>query len=390
MDREANERAREALPGLVSSPLRGVVVVRAWLAAALALSLLGGIAGGLTRAGIVLPGTGTSDDFIHAAVGHAALMICGFLGTVIGIERAVANEQRIAFLAPLSSGSGGVLVLFGQTIVGAWLMVAAALVFVVVNCLLVRRQFAPHTLLLTVGALSWFTGNVLFAVTKNSVAPLSWWFAFLVLTIGAERLEMTRLMPRRAGAPTLLGLALSMLLAGATLLDVAPVTSGLLYGAGLSLLALWLSVFDIARRTVKAHGLSRYMALCLLSGYAWLFVAGLAWGATALGWPARDVALHAMGLGFIFSMVMGHAPLILPSVARVKLHFGVYFYIPLLVLQLSLVLRLVGGSFDASLRAAGAALNAISIAIFAITIAGAAVAASVKRAAVARVGKVAS
>lgn len=37
------------------------------------------------------------------------------------------------------------------------------------------------------------------------------------------------------------------------------------------------------------------------------------------------MALHALGLGFVFSMVMRHAPVILPAVARLRLSFGVAF-----------------------------------------------------------------
>jgi hypothetical protein len=43
---------------------------------------------------------------------------------------------------------------------------------------------------------------------------------------------------------------------------------------------------------MRAAGLSRYMAVCLLLGYAWLAIAGLAWMATAAGLPLRDTALH--------------------------------------------------------------------------------------------------
>ena len=152
------------------------------------------------------------------------------------------------------------------------------------------------------------------------------------------------------------------MLGGAALSALAPVAGGVLYGAALALLALWLGAFDIARRTVRAHGLSRYMAVCLLGGNAWLAVAGVAW------------ALTALGLSFIVSMVMGHAPVILPAIAWVKLQFGAFFYVPLVALHASLVVRLAGGAFDVSLRAAGAALNAASLALFAATVLGAAAA----------------
>src|SRR5688572_15351059 len=134
------------------------------------------------------------------------------------------------------------------------------------------------------------------------------WFSFLVLTIAAERLEMTRLMRRREGASQALHALLAAMLLGSAASAVSPLWGGLLYGASLVGLAAWLLCFDIARRTVMTGGLSRYMAVCLLLGYLWLAVAGVAWFATSMGRPYRDVSLHALALGFVFSMMLGHAP----------------------------------------------------------------------------------
>jgi len=360
--------------GSRDTPSWAAIVLRPLLLAVVALSLLAGIAGGLMRVGVALPGLADADWPGRAALGHAALMTGGFLGTVIGIERAVAVKLRAAFVAPLASGLGGLCLLLGQAAPGAWLGVVAAAAFTGVNLVVVQRQRAPHTLLLLVSALAWLIGNLLFATGQGSVATLPWWFAFLVMTIAAERLEMTRLMRRRPAAQVSLYAVLSALLLGAALSALSPVAGGLLYGAALVLLALWLGVFDIARRTVFAHGLSRYMAVCLLGGYAWLAVAGVAWAGVALGLPVRDVALHALGLGFIVSMMMGHAPVILPAIARVKLQFGAFFYVPLAALHISLILRLGFGLFDAPLRATGALFNAAAIALFAATVVGAAVA----------------
>jgi len=385
VDGRAPERARQTLSGLVISPFWGAVALRIGLIFAVALSLLSGVAGGLVRAGAFEPAASTSAWLGHAVIGHAALMICGVFGTVIGVERAVASRLRRAYLAPLASAVGSIVLLSGQFTWGARLILLAASAFVLVSVVLVRRQFAAHTLLLAAGSLCWLIGAFRFATAQDHLATVCWWFAFLILTIAAERLEMTRLMPQRPGARACLLAALATLLAGAFATEWAPASGGLLFGAALSLLALWLGAFDIARRTVLAHGLSRYMALCLLCGYAWLFVAGLAWGATALGWPARDIALHAIGLGFVFSMVMGHAPVILPAVAHIKLQFGRYFYVPLLALHLSLALRLAAGPLDDRLHAMGAMLNALAIALFALTIAISAVARRTHRVAAARI-----
>lgn len=344
------------------------------LLALVAVCLVTAICGGLLRAGVRLPDVGDEVWLGRAAVAHAALMICGFLGTVLGIERAVAVKLRAAFVAPLAAGLGGVCLLLGREGPGAWLEVAAALAFVVVNVVVVRRQRAPHTVLLLVAGLCWLAGNALFAAGQGSGAILPWWFAFLVMTIAAERLEMTRLMRRRPTAQLGLYGVLATMVAGAALSSVSLSLGGIAYGASLFALAAWLGAFDIARRTLLAPGLSRYMAVCLLTGYAWLAIAGSAWVMTAIGWPARDLALHALGLGFIFSMIMGHAPVILPAVAHVKLRFGPYFYLPLAALHLSLIVRLGFGLSDLSIRSTGAVLNALSIALFAATAAGAVVA----------------
>lgn len=335
------------------------------LLALVATALLAGLAGGLLRAGLPLADAAWLG---RAGLGHAALMINGFLGTVIGIERAVALKRPAAYLAPLASGLSGLCLLFGETQAAAALAVLAALCFSAVNALLLRRQRAAHTGLLLLGALAWLSGNLLQLLRPESSAALPWWFAFLLLTIAAERLEMTRLMRRRRGAELSLGLILATLLLGAA-------GSPVLYGLSLSLLAGWLLRFDIARRTVFTHGLSRYMAVCLLGGYAWLALAGLAWAATTLGLhAARDTALHALGLGFVVSMMMGHAPVILPAIARVKLQFGALFYLSLAFLHLSLLLRLVGGALHPPLRAWGAGLNAAALALFVLTMLAAALA----------------
>ncbi len=340
--------------------LRLLVLVPAMLA------LLAGMWGGLGRVGVAP--LGTPALFGQAVVLHAALMISGFFGTVIGLERAVAVGRRWAFASPAASEAGALLMLLGWSASGAWLLVGAAIVFVAASVEIVRRQPVLHAQVLLVAALAWLLGNLGLATGSSMPAVVAWWFAFLVVTIAAERLEMTRLMRRRPAAQAALLVLLALLLVGAGTCAFDAVLGGVLYGAALALLGLWLAVFDVARRTVASQGLSRYMALCLLSGYFWLVVAGLAWAAMALGAPARDAALHALGLGFIVSMVMGHAPVILPAVAGVKLRFGVAFYVPLVLLHGSVALRLAGDAWSPAWRRLGAELNVAALLLFAATV----------------------
>jgi hypothetical protein len=340
----------------------------------IATLLVAAIIGGLLRAGVAVPVPADSSWPGQAVLAHAFLMMCGFMGTVIGIERAVAVRHRYAFAAPAASALAGLAMLAGLPAIAACIAVVAAIAFIAVNVVVVERQPAPHTFLLLTGAVAWLVGNLLQALGAGAPAVIPWWFAFLVLTIAAERLEMTRLMRRRAGAAAALYVCLATMLLGAAAFALSPVWGGIVFGASLAALAAWLLVFDIARRTVASRGLSRYMAICLLLGYAWLAVAGAAWVATAFAFPVRDVALHALGLGFIFSMMLGHAPVILPALARIRLRFGGFFYVPLFVLQASLVVRLCHGPGRFDLLQAGAMGNALAIALFAMTMAGAAMA----------------
>jgi hypothetical protein len=140
-------------------------------------------------------------------------------------------------------------------------------------------------------------------------------------------------------------------------------------GVGLIAIAAWLAANDVARRTVRIPGITRYMAIALLLGYLWLAVGGVIWTAGGLD-PAGvgyDAAIHAIFLGFVFSMVFAHAPVIIPALAGLTLPFTRWFFAPLLLLHLSLLLRL--GSAAAGWvegRMIGGLLNAGAMALFAL------------------------
>jgi hypothetical protein len=109
-------------------------------------------------------------------------------------------------------------------------------------------------------------------------------------------------------------------------------------------LALWLMRRDIARRTVRQDGPPRFIAICLLSGYLWLGVSGIFavfFGGVMVG-PIYDAMLHAIFLGFAVSMIFGHAPIIFPAVLNRQVPFRRGFYVHLLLLHVSLLLRMGG------------------------------------------------
>ena len=101
--------------------------------------------------------------------------------------------------------------------------------------------------------------------------------------------------------------------------------------------------------------------------WAWLAFAGAIMLAAGLapGSAAYDAALHALMLGFVFSMVFGHAPIIFPAVLRVAVPYHPLFYAPLALLHLSLAVRLAGDLAGlADWRSLGGLLNALALAAF--------------------------
>jgi len=106
----------------------------------------------------------------------------------------------------------------------------------------------------------------------------------------------------------------------------------------------------------------------MLGGYAWLGAAGVLFVLEAgrlAGGPPYDAALHAVFVGFVFSMIFAHAPIILPAVARVSVRYRPSFYAPLALLHASLALRLAGdlGGWWAP-RRWGGLLDAAAILLF--------------------------
>lgn len=328
------------------------------------LALVTGVLAGLARLTVEVPGWAAMQ-----AASHGSFMVTAFLGTVISLERAVALGRFWPYLAPLGAGLGGLALWFGLQLAQG-LFVAAAVLLVAGSVRVWRLQPAPHTAILALGAGAWLLGNLVWLISGAPSLATPWWMAFLVLTIAGERLELTRLLPTPPGARTGFTVLTTVLLAGLAL-SLWVVDLGVrLYAASLMGLALWLLRYDLARRTVRQAGLTRFIAVCLLAGYGWLALGGLLGmaGAFGPGHAWRDTALHAVFLGFVFSMILGHAPIILPAVAKVRIPYSPVLYLPLAALHLSVLARCAGGLLDlpALQRAAGVA-NALVLLLFVLT-----------------------
>lgn len=312
-----------------------------------ALSLLAALAGGLLRLGS-LPGSVTAVLGTRPVAQHGALMVPGFFGAVIALERAVALHR--GYWVPALAGLGGVLAWWlppgavlpilspqGLPPAGlAWAASAAGLLGLYAWAARHRHADLPlaveasGALLLLTGTLAWMAG-------LPEAARLGW-AAFLVLTIAGERRELSQLRhlgpwARRLFVLPWAVLALAPLLAWA---DATLATTGWWLGA--ATLALWLLACDLAPRQRHASGWAGHTAWCVIVACIWLLLAALA------GLAGQTVAWHLLWLGYVMAMVMGHAPIMLPVLAGVRARPTRWALLPLGVMAASLVLRAAGGA----------------------------------------------
>jgi len=337
------------------------------------VALLAGLDAGLLLLG--LPAPVTTAQLPDA---HGMVMVLGFVGTVIALERAVALRRRAGFAAPALLGVGGLLVTSAAPLrLGQVALTAGAGALVLVYVPLWRRQRDDSILIQAFGAVLATGGAMLWLGGMPVARLLPWLVGFVVLTIAGERLELSRVtLLASSTVRQLIGLA-AMITFGTVLTLLWPVAGYPLLGLSLLSLVGWLMVHDVARRTIRANGLPRFMAGCLLAGYVWLAVAGGIWvlaGGVTEG-PAYDAVIHAVFLGFTMSMIMAHAPVILPAVLRCRLPYHPMMIAPPVLLHASLILRLAVGDARALdvARQIGGALNVVALLGFAAITAGSAI-----------------
>lgn len=299
---------------------------------------------------------------------HGMLLVLGFVGTLISLERSVALGRPAGYLAPALLGIGAlVLISPAPLTIGQALLVAGAAAMAGVYVPLWRRQRDDAVLVQALGAVLATGAATLWLGGVAIPALLPWLVGFIVLTIAGERLELARLAMGPGAGTRLVLLSSAVVVAVVASLLWPPVATPVL-GLALLVLVAWLATHDVARRTVRSTGLVRFMAASMLAGYVWLAVAGGVWllqGPVSEG-TGYDAVVHAVFLGFTLSMIMAHAPVILPAVIRRPMGYHPLLLVPAVALHASLVLRLwVGDALGVPLAwQVGGAVNIASLLAF--------------------------
>lgn len=346
-------------PGAVGVYKKSMVLRVSLLVSAVVLLLIA-LDAGLARIGWVLFSP-------RLALLHGPLMVSAFFGTLIALERAVGLRKGWTYLAPILMAAGGLALTFGATSLGTLALIAGALAYVAVALYIYRLQPADFTAAMALGALLLFVGDLAWAFGASWSLVSLLWAGYLVLIIAGERLELSRFVPKPALANRAFWGLEGLIVVGYLTSVISPELSVRLLALGFLGMALWLLKYDVAWVNLRREGVHQFMGASLIAGYFWLLLG--AFLMLIFGLPERgllyDAALHAIYLGFVFSMVFGHAPVIFPAVLGLQLRYSPAFYLPLLLLHLGLILRLWGDlAANAGLRIWGGGLDALAIVLY--------------------------
>lgn len=338
----------------MNKPQQPYIFVAPWIL----LALITGLLAGLVRIGWAIP-------VQNIAGMHGLLMAGGFLGTVITLEKTLpVHERRWYLVFPVISGLSVLLIITGFYETALYFQLLAGLGLVVAYFWWLKQTREPYYRIMMMGALCWIIASSGLLAGRPLPLVLHWWMAFIIFTIVGERLELTKFLPVKNLFKSLLYLFLFMFLAG--IFMPYPTYGKIALGSSLMLTSLWLLKFDIIKISIKKAGQYRYMAVLLLTGYVWLFLSGVLIITGSVLPNHYDMVVHSFFLGYTFSMIFAHGPIILPGFIKKNIKiFSPSLYVWVVLFHLSLILRMGGDMAQhAEIRKAAGLANAIFILLF--------------------------
>ena len=295
-------------------------------------------------------------------------MVGGFLGTLITLEKVIPIKKKILYLIPLLNALSVVFFFIEQPRTALYGFVVSSVSLAVVFLYYFREQRTIIYLLMFSGAICWIVGNIL--VLTKSFYPLAfpWWSAFALFIISAERLELMKFLPVSSFNKKIFAALLLCFIVG--ILFSFHGVGSLISGLALIGTSLWLLSNDVIGINIKKSGLPKFVAISLLAGYTSLLCTGIFFLSLSDQWLTYDAIVHSFFLGFVFSMIFAHGPMILPGVMGIAATpFNRLLYFWLALLQASWLIRIFADvSVEAEIRKLSGVLSAVSILGYFITI----------------------
>lgn len=309
---------------------------------------------------------------------HGALMVCGFFGTFVGVQFATTTKHWATLIAPmLTAAAGLVLVLYSTAssfglrgspaTLGISISSAALLIVVLGQSLISPSRYVT---ILSVGVACWLVGNLLWHWRWEIHQLLVWWMAFVTLSIVAWRLHLSRCLRPKRWQHVILFLSMLVLFSGLLISTTERKLGEPIAGTAMTAIAVWMVWGDIGRYRKHNPGWPKFSATCLLMGYFWLAIAGLGlvfhppipkYGVV------YDSVVHSFFLGFVMTMIFAQVHEIGSRVLNIPMRFGRSLYVWTIVLQVSVVTRIVADIVSQlDLHSAGGIVNAAAILMFAL------------------------
>jgi hypothetical protein len=291
-------------------------------------SLIIGLLAGLTRIGWNIP-------FNVVVPEHGAIMVGGFLGTLISLEKIIPLKKPLLYAIPITSGLSVASFLLGMAQAGYILLITASAGLCIALFMYLIANRGLIYLMMLVGAACWLVGNILLMTSNFYALAIPWWMAFVLSIISSERVELMKFLPVTEGNKKFLAFLLSLFVAASALSfhGLGSIVSGVVLAG----ICIWLLRYDLIGLTIKKNGLTRFVAVALLTGYFSLLLTALFLLLFNIEPLYYDIIVHLFFIGFVFSMIFAHGPIILPVPIHIGIGVSVKPYSKLLYLWLSLI-----------------------------------------------------
>lgn len=251
---------------------------------------------------------------------HGNVMVGAFLGTLIIFERMFALPVKWLIWVPYAWGLSALTM--HLHFVGFKLINIIALLGWGVHRFIAYKTFKnffnPLVEFISYVVLSTalFHENGLAGSVESALSGLS----FGIAVIGVERVELTLGFQRKSAklvyASLIVYLLLSILNSLFYIIPIQAIGIILLF-VGIGLIyndSVIIITFKGAKFGVTKTALHKFSKQTLIVAYIWLLFAGISitlWD--LIQSVAKDIVFHSIGLGFIFTMILSHAPVVLGS-----------------------------------------------------------------------------